>query len=151
MGDATAGLVRLSFNPQLRVEFHGATVTSDAGRLLPRELDERLGLSALIERHLTDPPAKILRGYLAVDQRSGITTPEDLGAGRRICATKDGATFLRSFPPLAKYTPVILPPPELYEALYKGICSAIFFSEREQADMLLPVNVTSLRLIPVYQ
>ena len=55
MGDATAGPVRLSFNPQLRGEFHGATVTSDAGLLLPRELDDRLGLSALIERHLRDP------------------------------------------------------------------------------------------------
>src|SRR5437879_13908547 len=55
MGDATSGPIRLSFNPQLRVEFRGATVTSDAGLLLPRELDERLGLSALIERHLTDP------------------------------------------------------------------------------------------------
>jgi hypothetical protein len=54
MGDAESGPVRLSFNSQLRVEFRGATVTSDAG-LLPRELDERLGLSALIERHLTDP------------------------------------------------------------------------------------------------
>jgi hypothetical protein len=30
-------------------------VTSDAGLLPPRELDERLGLSALIEQHLTDP------------------------------------------------------------------------------------------------
>jgi hypothetical protein len=55
MGDATSGPVRLSFNPQLRVEFHGATVTSDAGLLLPRELDEHLGLSALIDRHLSDP------------------------------------------------------------------------------------------------
>jgi Transposase DDE domain group 1 len=55
MGDAKSGPVRLSFNPQLRVEFRGATVTSDAGVLLPRELDERLGLSALIEQHLTDP------------------------------------------------------------------------------------------------
>src|SRR6059036_1492625 len=55
MGDATPGPIRLSFNPQLRVEFRGATVTSDAGLLLPRELDERLGLAALIERHLTDP------------------------------------------------------------------------------------------------
>ncbi|MBI3625000.1 MAG: IS1380 family transposase [Candidatus Rokubacteria bacterium] len=55
MGDATSGQVRLSFNPQLRVEFRGATVTSDAGLLLPRELDERLGLNRLIERHLADP------------------------------------------------------------------------------------------------
>src|SRR3982074_3762610 len=55
MGDATSGPVRLSFNPQLRVEFRGATVTSDAGLLLPRELDERLGLRALIHGHLTDP------------------------------------------------------------------------------------------------
>jgi len=55
MGDAKSGPVRFSFNPQLRVEFRDATVTSDAGLLLPRELDLRLGLSALIERHLRDP------------------------------------------------------------------------------------------------
>src|SRR6267142_1994766 len=55
VGDAESGPIRLSFNPQLRVEFRGATVTSDAGLLLPRELDESLGLSALIEQHLTDP------------------------------------------------------------------------------------------------
>jgi Transposase DDE domain group 1 len=55
VGDATSGPIRLSFNPQLRVEFRGARVTSDAGLLLPRELDKRLGLDALIERHLTDP------------------------------------------------------------------------------------------------
>ena len=55
MGDTTSGQVRLSFNPQLRVEFRGATVTSDAGLLLPRELDERLGLNTLIERQLADP------------------------------------------------------------------------------------------------
>src|SRR5262245_17327463 len=55
VGDADSGPIRLSFNPQLRIEFRGATVTSYAGLALPRELDERLGLSALIERHLTDP------------------------------------------------------------------------------------------------
>jgi hypothetical protein len=48
VGDAQSGPIRLSFNPQLRVEFRGAAVTSDAGLLLPRELDERVGLSALI-------------------------------------------------------------------------------------------------------
>jgi len=55
VGDATSRPIRLSFNPQLRVEFRGATVTSDTGLLLPRELDERLGLDVLIERYLTDP------------------------------------------------------------------------------------------------
>jgi hypothetical protein len=56
VGDAGSGPIRLSFNPQLRVEFRGATVvTSDAGLLLPREMDERLGLGALIEQHLADP------------------------------------------------------------------------------------------------
>ncbi len=49
MGDATSGPVRLSFNPQLRVEFRGATVTSDAGLFTPRELDERLGLPVSIQ------------------------------------------------------------------------------------------------------
>ncbi len=47
MGDAAIGAVRLSFDPHLRVEFRGVTVTSDAGLLLPRELDERLGLNTL--------------------------------------------------------------------------------------------------------
>lgn len=53
MGDAKGGACRLSFMPPLRVEFRGATVTPDAGLLLPRELGERLGLSALIDRPLT--------------------------------------------------------------------------------------------------
>src|SRR5262245_59285593 len=67
MGDAKAGPVCLSFNPQLRVEFRGATVTSDAGLLLPRELDERLGLSALIERHLSDPRTGYNRQFPLAD------------------------------------------------------------------------------------
>jgi hypothetical protein len=38
----------------LKVDFQGARVTSDGGLILVRELDERLGLSVLIERHLID-------------------------------------------------------------------------------------------------
>src|SRR5260370_29538510 len=67
MGDATSDPIRLSFNPQLRVEFRGATGTSDAGLLLPRELDERLGLSALIERHLSDPRTGYNRRFPLAD------------------------------------------------------------------------------------
>ena len=67
MGEATSGPIQLSFNPQLRVEFRGATVTSDAGLLLPRALDEQLGLGALIERHLTDPRSGRNRQFPLVD------------------------------------------------------------------------------------
>ena len=41
---------QLSFNPSLKVDFQGPRVTSDGGLLLVRELDERLGLSALIRK-----------------------------------------------------------------------------------------------------
>src|SRR5881396_3491386 len=67
VGDAKSSPIRLSFNPQLRVEFRGATVTSDAGPLLPRELDERLGLSTLIERHLSDPRTGYNRQFPLAD------------------------------------------------------------------------------------
>jgi hypothetical protein len=39
---------QLSFNPGLKVDFQGSRVTPDSGLLLVRELDERLGSSALI-------------------------------------------------------------------------------------------------------
>jgi hypothetical protein len=45
---------QLSFNSSLKVDFQGSRVTADGGLILVRELDERLGLAGLIERHLTD-------------------------------------------------------------------------------------------------
>ena len=45
---------QLSFNRLLRVDFRGSRVTSDGGLILVRELDERFGLSELIEDHLAD-------------------------------------------------------------------------------------------------
>ena len=48
----------LSFNGRLKVDFQSSRVTSDGGLLLVRELDERLGFGALIERHLTDARGK---------------------------------------------------------------------------------------------
>src|SRR6266849_10684009 len=54
MGETGKRPFQLSFNSSLRVEFQGARVTSDGGLILVRELDERLGLSALMERHLAD-------------------------------------------------------------------------------------------------
>jgi len=45
---------QLTFNGFLKVAFQGSRVTSDAGLVLVRELDERLGLEGLIAEHLTD-------------------------------------------------------------------------------------------------
>src|SRR6202051_2603648 len=54
VGETQKRPFQLSFNSSLRVDFQGARVTSDGGLILVRELDERLGLSELMERHLTD-------------------------------------------------------------------------------------------------
>jgi hypothetical protein len=54
MGEKQNQPFQLSFNPSLRVDFQGSRVTSDGGLLLVRELDERLGLSALITENIMD-------------------------------------------------------------------------------------------------
>ena len=54
VGETQKRPFQLSFNGSLRVNFQGSRVTSDGGLILLRELDERLGLSALMQRHLTD-------------------------------------------------------------------------------------------------
>ena len=45
---------QFAFNGFLKVAFQGSRVTSDAGLILVRELDERLGLETLISEHLSD-------------------------------------------------------------------------------------------------
>ena len=54
MGESQSRPFQLSFNRFLRVEFQGPRVTSDGGLILVRELDERFGLSKLIEEQLVD-------------------------------------------------------------------------------------------------
>ena len=54
MGESKKDALRLVFDRKLKVEFHGTKVTSDAGLLAYRELDEVLGLTTMIESELTD-------------------------------------------------------------------------------------------------
>jgi hypothetical protein len=54
MGDAKKSCFRVQFNRRIKLEFHGAKVTSDAGLLLYRELDEVLGLTAIGNGNLVD-------------------------------------------------------------------------------------------------
>ena len=54
MGDSKDRVPRLDFDPRLKLEFHGSKVTSDAGLLPCRELDDALGPSEIAGDVLTD-------------------------------------------------------------------------------------------------
>ena len=54
MGESRKDALRVNFYHKLKLEFHGTKVTSDAGLLAFRELDEALGLTATIESDFCD-------------------------------------------------------------------------------------------------
>ncbi len=47
MGEKTRETLKLQFDKRLRLEFHGARITSVGGLLACRELDEVLGLTEM--------------------------------------------------------------------------------------------------------
>ena len=54
MGESKNDPLRLDFDRQLKLEFHGSTVTSDAGLLAYRELDDALALTCTAATGLHD-------------------------------------------------------------------------------------------------
>jgi hypothetical protein len=55
MGEARKEALRVDFDSQIKLEFHGASVTSDAGLVAYRELDEALGVTRMADDMFRDP------------------------------------------------------------------------------------------------
>ena len=53
-GEENDAALRVTFDPRLKLEFHGSRVTSDAGLLPFRDLNDALGLTDLAGEALTD-------------------------------------------------------------------------------------------------
>ncbi len=68
LGDCQTEPLRPHFDRRLRLEFHGAKVTTDAGLLAYRELDDALDLTASAAAELRDP-------RIGRNSRHGLTAP----------------------------------------------------------------------------
>ena len=54
MGESANACAKLRFDRRMRLEFRGATITSDAGFLACRELDDALGLTETADECLQE-------------------------------------------------------------------------------------------------
>ena len=89
MGEKETEPFQFTFNGFLKVAFQGSRITSDAGLILVRELDERLGLEAIIAEHLREARHGLntqfpLPDFLRQSVYSRLAGYEDLNDAQRL-------------------------------------------------------------------
>ena len=89
-GEAESDALRLDFDRRLKLEFHGSGVTSDAGLLAYRELDDALGLMAIAGQNLVDGRTgrngrHDLVGMLRQSVFGRLAGCEDVNDAERVC------------------------------------------------------------------
>jgi Transposase DDE domain group 1 len=90
MGDRHNDLLRVDFDRQIKLEFHGSTVTSDAGLLAYRELDDALQLTTTAATGLHDTRTgqntqHSLLALLRQSLYSRLAGYEDVNDAERLC------------------------------------------------------------------
>src|SRR5205807_64433 len=90
MGESQNDALRVDFDRQIKLEFHGSTVTSDAGLLAYRELDDVLGLTSTAATGLHDTRTgqntqHSLLALLRQSIYSRLAGYEDVNDAERLC------------------------------------------------------------------
>ncbi len=98
MGDGDKVPLRLQFNPKIRLEFHGATITSDAGLLAFRELDDALDLTPIASDYLQESrTGRNIRHHLVPLLRQSISSVSAIIPF--FCSTNSGIAKERRYDP----------------------------------------------------
>ena len=90
MGDSHNDPLRIDFDRHIKLEFHGSPVTSDAGFLAYRELDDALGLTSTAASGLQDTRTgqnnqRTLTALLRQSIYSRLAVYEDVNDAERLC------------------------------------------------------------------
>ena len=117
MGEARKDALRVNFDRKLKLEFHGVKVTSDAGLLAYRELDDVFGLTSLVPCELRDNRTgkntqHSLLALLRQSVYSRLAGYEDTNDAERLCVDSAQTRSKSRYPCLTRLIPSPLRPPK---------------------------------------